>query len=168
MRIEMARQSLYFLAMNRPKFIKCGLHGSTDLEEIAAIGEVELNFIAPDPFAAANVERSVLFTAGSITITNNGTAEAFPVYRIVPTGAFSNFTLTAAGNVMYFSRDFANGETFIIDTKKAEAYIESSGANIMQYMAITSRFMPLQPGQTYTITASGITSARITFTERFL
>ena len=160
-----------FILSDEPtKIYQVWFSGSSDLEEIAAIGEVSLDFIAPDPFAAANVERSQLFTAGSITITNNGTAEAYPVYRIVPTGAMADFTLTAAGNTMYFSRAFANGETFIIDTKKAEAYLEGSGYSILPYMAITSRFMPLQPGQSYTITAApaGSLSARITFTERFL
>ncbi|MFL6557395.1 MAG: distal tail protein Dit, partial [Bacillus sp. (in: firmicutes)] len=129
--VDGTAKDLYF-SDEKNRIYKCFFGGSTDLDEEAAISELTLEFTAPEAWAWDTVERSLLFTTNALTIVNNGTAPTFPVFRIVPEVALTDFTLNYAGKKIYLSgRTFTAWEAFIIDTKKAEVYIESSGASLL-------------------------------------
>lgn len=171
--VDGTAKDLYF-SDEKDRIYKVFFTGSTDLDEEAAISEVTLEFIAPEAWANSNVERSLLFTSNALTIVNNGTAPTFPVFRIVPEVAVTDFTLNYAGLKIYMSgRTFPAWEAFIIDTKKAEIYIESSGVSLLPYLSMDSRFVGFAGGSTYPMTVTGaglgtgIIQARATFTERY-
>jgi predicted phage tail component-like protein len=171
--VDGTAKDLYF-SDEKDRIHKVFFRGSTELAEDTAISEVTLEFIAPEAWASSNVERSLLFSANALTITNNGTAPTFPVFRIVPEVAITDFTLNYAGVKIYITgRTFTAWEPFIIDTKKAEIYIESSGASLLPYLSMDSRFVGFAGGSTYpmTVTGAGLGTgniqARCTFTERY-
>jgi predicted phage tail component-like protein len=149
------------------------LDGGFDLEEIANTGEVTLNFIAPTPYAHASSERIAYSEADSITVTNNGTVETYPRYRIQFTEAYTgDITMDKDGDtITLINANIAAWDIIWLDTEKLEAYNETTDTNLMPIVTMDSDFKPFEPETTHTINftpAGGVAGFRAYFTERFL
>jgi predicted phage tail component-like protein len=171
--VDGTAKDLYF-SDEKNRIYKSFFRGSTELDEEAAISEVTLEFVAPEAWAYSDTARQLFFTSNALTLTNGGTAPTFPSFRIVPPVALTDFTLNYAGVKIYLSGLTLNAnEAFIIDTKKAEIYKESSGVSLLPYLSMDSRFVGFAGGSTYpmTVTGAGLganaITARVDFTERY-
>lgn len=107
-------------------------------------------------------------------MTNNGTYETYPDFRIVPSADLTYIRLSdGKGNyILLTGRTFPAWTNIIIDNKKGEVYFEASGVSLMNWLTIDSRFFKLDPKTTYMLTievsAGGALTARVNWQEKFL
>jgi hypothetical protein len=86
---------------------------------------------------------------GTVTLTNAGDADAFPVWTI--TGPGNNFqAISPSGETLQWTGTLAAGQSLVIDTK-AGTVIDQGGANRYDLLAAMPRFWKIPPG---TITAT--------------
>lgn len=146
-----------------------------DLEELAYMGTGELTFTCFDPFAyAINDSTNNSGTAQEWTVTNGGTVEAFPIFRVVPSANAAAITLinkTTNKTFLYNALWYAQ-TPLIVDMKANRVYHEVSNENFIKYVSLTSDFWPLQVGSnTLRVETGGgaatITSLRTTWAQRF-
>jgi predicted phage tail component-like protein len=159
------------------------LTGNTELEDLLGMGEVTLQFLCADPLKYNTIEKSILFTAPSISTTtvfaNNGTAETYPKIRIVPTGAITwvKFTNQTTGkHVLLHNLDGALNawKTVIVDTALNKVYDDSNGTRRDSILDLSSDYFPLVKGDNTLIMETNVIpatsspmSARLIYTERY-
>ncbi|MFA4885455.1 MAG: distal tail protein Dit [Desulfotomaculaceae bacterium] len=118
--------------------------GSTDLEQIVAVGQGAITFICPDPFAeGASVTQT--FASGA-AITNNGTAKIFPIFTVNFTGAASSFKVMKGTQQVYVNKSFVIGDVLVIDHRKA--LVTVNGLRVMDKVDLSTVFFYLGPGGT--------------------
>lgn len=147
-----------------------------DLEELAYTGAGELTFTCFDPFAYALTEKTQLSTIQDVVITNGGTVEAYPRFRIVTTVNVPFITVknvTTGKNFTYNASWYAS-TPLIIDTKTNRVYQENTGENFIKYLTLASDFFPLAIGANTlkveteaTGAINQVSSFRTYWTERF-
>jgi phage-related protein len=147
-----------------------------DLEELAYTGAGELTFTCFDPFAYALTEKTQLSTTQDAIITNAGTVEAYPRFRIVtsvnvPFIIVKNVT---TGKSFTYNATWYASTPLIIDTKTNRVYQENTGENFIKYLTLASDFFPLVIGANTlkveteaTGAINQVSSFRTYWTERF-
>lgn len=104
---------------------------------------------AGDPFwesdAATEADYSGTGIPTSLVVVNDGTADAFPVWKI--TGPGLNWTATSpTGEVLAFADFIPQGATITIDTK-AGTVVDQHGVNRYAALGPAPRFFTLPPGE---------------------
>lgn len=149
--------------------------GGDTLEEIAAMGEGELNFVCFDPFAYSNAQTTILNTVQEFTLTNGGTVEAFPLFRFV---AAANVTLIkiknlTTGKTFLYNTSWYAATPFMVDMNINRVYHEITQVNYMNDVSLDSDFWSLAVGantirvETNIDGTASITSIRAYWTDRF-
>lgn len=168
-------QPLYFSdEVNRIYYARF-VGGGDNLEEIVAMGQGELTFICFDPFAYSNAQKSILNTVQEFTLTNDGTVEAFPLFRIV-TSANANVikvkNLTTGKTFTYNALWYAV-TPLIVDMNNNRVYHEGTGVSYLLNVTLDSQFFSLAVGtnniriETAIDGTASISSVRATWTDRF-
>jgi predicted phage tail component-like protein len=147
-----------------------------DLEELAYTGEGELTFTCFDPFAYALTELTQLSTNQETIITNAGTVEAYPRFRLV-TSVNVPFILiknATTGKSLTYNATWFASTPLIIDAKTNRVYQENTGENFIKYLTLASDFFPLAIGANTlrmeteaTGAINQISSFRTYWTERY-
>lgn len=118
---------------------------------------------SPFPYALTAAQQSLATITTTLTITNNGNASVFPVWKV--NGASTAFTLTNTTSGLAIVYDstrpgaaaIASGHYAEIDSFRNTVYLDGSGANLKPGINIlSSDFFPLVPGANV-ITISGAT-----------
>lgn len=139
--------------------------GSTDLEQIVWVGQGTITFICPDPFAEG-AARSQTFTSGA-TITNNGTANVFPVFTVNFSGSATYFRVMKGTQQVYIAKSFSVGDSLIIDNTKA--LVTANSLRVMDTVDLSSTFFYLDPGGTViTFAPTANVTVRVDFKEKWL
>lgn len=104
---------------------------------------------AGDPFWESSTERGAVYTASQIpttlTIENEGTADAFPVWKIHGPGL--NFKLTSPrGEVLHYADFIPTGGVITIDTRNGTV-LDAQGINRYASLGSAPRFFSLPPGR---------------------
>lgn len=150
--------------------------GGEKLEEVAAMGEGELTFICFNPFAYSNAEKSQnTGTAQEFVLTNNGSVEAYPVFRIVPSAnvPFIKVKNVTTGKSFLFNATWNASTPFMLDMNINRVYHELTGVNYMRDITLDSDFWSLVLGnntiriETALDGSASLSSVRSTWTDRF-
>lgn len=157
------------------KFYHARVSGETDLSELAETGQTTLRFLLTDVFAYSTTERSATFADdGVLEITNNGTAPAYPVFRVELQSDLTNFTIEnfTTGQTFEFRKEMIAGQIYIIDMADNTIKGEVTGVSYLQHVEIYSDWFALAPGFNVigiTGSAGGATwlYTTMTFRERF-
>lgn len=83
------------------------LSGDTDLDEVVAVGNGKLTFIAPDP-VAVGPEHTVALPA---TVNPAGTAETYPIIRATVNQDITHFAVATPDRYVLLGRPVADQET---------------------------------------------------------
>lgn len=145
--------------------------GDTNLDQLVNMGETKITFIAVDPFGYGATKTATL-TATPFTITNTGTAPAFPVITFKPTSAdlTNGFVIANATTNKTFTLTgtFTLNKTYQIDMKNGSVTDVATGARLMPQVRIDSDFWNLQVGNnSITYTAASATTVTLAYQERF-
>lgn len=109
---------------------------------------------------------------GAVTLTNDGDAEAFPVYTITGPVTNPSLTNTTNGTTLTLNTALGVGEVLVIDTREGVKTVTKAGANLYAALAPGSSLAPLQPGDNaMSFTVSGATTATsvvISYQKRYL
>lgn len=150
--------------------------GDSDVENLARIGQGEITFLAPDPFAYALTDDVFSDPDGSITFTRKGTAESNPLIEVEGTsGSTEGFTMDLNGTAITFTGSLAAGETLVFDSKLITAYIlKTNGDQVSAVNKINSLDFPItlpDINNQLTVTANGsasLTNVKITCRSRWV
>lgn len=173
--IYTADQPLYFSDEVNRVYQARFVGGGDKLEEIASMGEGELTFVCFDPLAYSNAQKSILNTTQEFTLTNDGTVEAYPLFRFVPSvnaPIIKLKNLTNGQSFIYNALWFAS-TPFMVDMNINRVYHEVTGVNYMNDVTLDSDFWPLEIGantirvETNIDGTASILSIRATWTDRF-
>lgn len=96
------------------------------------------------------------FVNGAAVITNNGTADTYPVYRVTgPTSSFTIANTTTDEQLVYSGTAIAGGHYAEIDTSRDTIYLDGSGADLLSEVDIINSLWPRLAIGANTITFSG-------------
>lgn len=118
---------------------------------------------SPFPYALTEAEQELETITGSATITNNGTADTYPVWKVY--GASTGFTLTNTTTGLAIVYDdslpgaasIGGGDYVEIDTFRNTAYLNGDEGNRKPGIdLLQTDFFPLVPGEN-AITITGAT-----------
>jgi predicted phage tail component-like protein len=173
--IKETDQDLIFSDELDKKYLARFNQGGNDLEELAYTGTGELTFTCFDPFAySINESTYNSGTAQEWTVTNGGSVEAFPIFRIVPNGNAAAVTLQnkTTGKKFVYNALWYDQTPLIVDMKTNRVYHELTKENFIKYMTLESEFWPLKTGaNTLRVETGGglasILSLRTTWINRF-
>ena len=169
-------QDLYFSDEVNRVYKARFVGGGEKLEEVAAMGEGEITFICFNPFAFSNAEKTQNSgTAQEFVLSNNGSVEAFPVFRFVPSAdvPFIKIKNLTTGKTFLYNAGWSTGNPFIVDMNINRVYLETTGVNYMKDITLDSDFWSLAIGnntiriETALNGTASITSMRSTWTDRF-
>lgn len=173
--VKSTDQDLIFSDEINKKYLARFNQSANDLEELAYTGEGELTFTCFDPFAYDIYEST--FNSGAAqewTVTNSGSVEAFPIFRIVPSANAAAITLknNTTGKTLVYNATWTAETPLIVDMKANRVYHETTKENFIKYVTLASDFWPLQIGNnTLRVETGGgaaaITSLRTTWTNRY-
>jgi hypothetical protein len=109
---------------------------------------------------------------GAVTLTNDGDAEAFPIYTV--TGPVTNpaWTNSTNGTFLTLSSTLIAGDVVVVDTREGIKTVTKGATNLYGSLASGSSLAPLQPGDNVmSFTVSGATTATsvvISYQKRYL
>ncbi len=131
------------------KYIEGILTDESVLDEIATVGQGEIQFFCPDPYWYA-VEDDVMSWSepGTYTLDRKGTADSFPKIEIQGTNNGGSIQIVTDNADITFTGELAAGETLVLDSKFITAYIiKSDGTQESALNDIDNIDMPvLVPG----------------------
>ncbi len=121
------------------------LTGETEIDQIVRIGQGEITFLCPDPFAYADPDDVFSSSSGSITFTRKGTAESNPKIEIKGTSAAGQgYSVDLNGTVINYTGALASGETLVLDSEYVTAYIiKADGSQVSALNDIDSLDFPI-------------------------
>lgn len=161
-------RTLYF-SDEPAKTYQAKIQGGIDLDQLVNLGEADITFIAPNPLANGSTFLGVAVSQGG-TVTNTGTARAYPIIYFTPSAALSNgitFTNTTTGKSTILTGAFTSGRKYKIDYTLNQVIDTVSGAKLMTQIDIDADFWYLQSGANvinWTPTTAAVT---LDYTERF-
>jgi predicted phage tail component-like protein len=122
---------------------------STNLEEIAYMGEGVLKFTCFDPFAYRTTENSVSVVSKDTTVTNNGSMKAYPWFDIFPnaTSNFVKITNVTTGVYFYYNSPLTSGQELIVNNNTNQVYDLPNKTNKIINVTLESEFFSLIKGQ---------------------
>lgn len=173
--IKETAQDLIFSDEINKKYLARFNQSGNDLEELAYTGEGELTFTCFDPFAYDIYEST--YNSGAAqewTVTNGGSVEAFPVFRVVPSASVATVIIKnlTTGKTFTYNATW-NGQTpLIVDMNANRVYHETTKESFIKYVTLASDFWPLQIGNNLLRVETGggaaaIASLRTTWTNRY-
>jgi predicted phage tail component-like protein len=107
-------------------------------------------------------------------IRNDGTIEAYPRFKITPTTDLTYIKISdGKGNtILLNNRTFTAWTIIIVDNLKGDIYFEATGASLMNWLTMDSRFFKLDPTTDYNLTievnAGGNLSASVNWQQKYL
>lgn len=106
------------------KFIEGILADESVLDEIATVGQGEIQFFCPDPYWYA-IEDDVMSWngPGTYTLDRKGTAVSYPKIEIQGSNVGGSIQLVTDNADITFTGELAAGETLVLDSKFVTAYI---------------------------------------------
>jgi phage-related protein len=139
------------------------------------MGEGELNFVCFDPLAYSNAQKNILNTTQEFVLTNEGSVEAFPLFRFVPA---ANVTLIkiknlTTGKTFLYNTSWFASTPFMVDMNINRVYQEITEVNYMTDVSLDSDFWSLAIGantirvETNIDGTASISSIRAYWTDRF-
>ena len=148
---------------------------SNDLEELIAIGEGEIILTAFDPFAYSNVTKELQAGAQQFVITNEGSIEAFPIFRIITAGnvPFIKIRNITTNKQFIYIEQWLDNVPLIVDMDKNLVINENTGEILMRNVALESDFFDLAKGdntikiETNDLGTAAINNVRANWKERF-
>lgn len=148
------------------KYYLAKLDGAINVEQIMAIGQFTLTFRC-EPLAYG-AEQQASFTDDTVTVTNEGTFEALPVFEAVFTAAASEWKVTLGTKYVRVVHDFQVGDTLEVNCAAGTVFI-NGGKALDKLEWQNSEFFALLPGEnTLAITPVGICTATVRFNPRWL
>lgn len=154
------------------RFYKAQLTADSDLESVASMGEGTLQFLMGEPYAFSVTEKSATIST-STTVSNNGTIETYPYFRLTTGIEIYDFYLkndTTGENILLLGA-IAPNLPIIIDHERNLIYSENTNTGLMHLLDLNSDFFALKKGsnkislgQNY----SGQVSLQMFYRERFL
>ncbi|OIK11973.1 hypothetical protein BIV60_17110 [Bacillus sp. MUM 116] len=140
--------------------------GSFDPDEIVRWGQGVIPFICPDPYKYS-AEKT--YTVSTAAITNEGTAEANPIFTVTFTAAATEFKIVhqVTGKFVRVIWNFVSGDKLNIDFTTRKISINNNLR--MTALDFSSNWFKLLPGSnTFTVTPSGVTTTTVKFRPRWL
>jgi predicted phage tail component-like protein len=180
----LVRQLAVYLDVDEPKpmifsdepdkYISGILQDESELEEIATVGQGELQFYCPDPYWYA-IEDDVMSWngPGTYTLDRKGTANSEPLIEIQGTNNGGKITIETDNTTINFTGNLAAGETLVLDSALITAYIrKNDGSQVSAIHDIDTIIMPiLVPGANeLTVSVSGgatVTQFKVTARSRW-
>lgn len=144
------------------------LTDQTALTQLLTIGETVLTFTASDPFAYGAVKSQTVATGG--TVTNTGTAPAYPIVTFAPSATITNFTVTnsTTGRSVNLTGTFTGGQTYELNMATDTLINKNTGNRIMTQISVNSDFWDLQAGSNaIAFTNSASVTVTVQYTEKF-
>lgn len=139
------------------------------LAETLKVGEGQIKFKCPMPYAEALANTNVTLTSnGTKALTNSGTAEAYGTLTVNFTGATTNFTVThvGTGKKVQITSPFANTDVLVIDF--AKGYVTLNGTNAMPTVSLDSDFFALPAGANSLTCTTFAGTATLAYKNRWL
>jgi predicted phage tail component-like protein len=124
------------------------LEGSTDLDQLANIGEGSLTFICHDPLAYKIFEQSRVMDSFEEDFFNDGTFKVYPIVRFVPFTTIDYFRIRKVNTgeqVIISGGPYSAWVPYRIDMNKNRVYNENTGENFNSNIHIESDFFYLDP-----------------------
>lgn len=148
------------------KYYLAKLNGAIDVEQIIAIGQFTLRFRC-DPLAYG-AEQQASFTDDTVTVTNEGTFEALPVFEATFTAAASEWKVTLGPKYVRVVHSFQIGDTMEVNCATGAVLI-NGGRALDKLDWQNSVFFSLPPGtNTLEITPATVCTATVRFKPRWL